>query len=63
MGVLSAVTSYARGDMGGVFKSAVGFIKTASGNSQAQKAERISRTTKTSPADAVRNKVERFKPV
>jgi hypothetical protein len=38
--------------MGGVFKSAMGLVKTASGN--AQKAEKYARATKTSPADAVR---------
>lgn len=52
-GLLSAVTSYARGDMGGVFKSAMGLVKTASGNTQ--KAERYARATRTSPADAVSN--------
>lgn len=50
-GVLSAVTSYAKGDMGGVFKSAMGLVKTASGNTQ--KAEAFSRATKTSPADVI----------
>ncbi|KAF8204693.1 peptidase C14, caspase domain-containing protein [Pholiota molesta] len=50
-GLLSAVTSYARGDMSGVFKSAMGLVKTATGNTQ--KAERITRTTKTSPADVI----------
>lgn len=50
-GLLSAVTSYARGDMGGVFKSAMGLVKTASGNTQ--KAERYARATRTSPADAI----------
>ena len=52
-GVLSAVTSYAKGDMGGVLKSAMGLMKTASGNTQ--KAEAYSRATRTSPADAVRS--------
>ncbi|KAL1668315.1 caspase domain-containing protein [Schizophyllum commune] len=50
-GVLSAVTSYAKGDMGGVFKSAVGLFKTASGNTQ--KAQEVARQTKTSPADVI----------
>ncbi|KIY44408.1 peptidase C14 [Fistulina hepatica ATCC 64428] len=50
-GLLSAVTSYARGDMGGVFKSAMGVVKTASGSTQ--KAQQISRQTKTSPADVI----------
>lgn len=53
-GLLSAVTSYARGDMSGVFKSAMGLVKTATGNTQ--KAERITKATKTSPADVVRIK-------
>jgi metacaspase-1 len=51
MGLLSAVTSYARGDMGGVFKSAMGLVKTATGNNN--KAQELSRRTKTSPADCV----------
>lgn len=50
-GLLQAVTSYARGDMGGVFKSAMGLVKTASGSTQ--KAENYARATKTSPADAI----------
>lgn len=50
-GLLGAVTSYARGDMGGVFKSAMGLVKTAAGKTQ--KAEKLSRATKTSPADVV----------
>jgi hypothetical protein len=50
-GLLSAVTSYARGDMGGVFKSAMGLVKTATGNTQ--KAEKISKATRTSPADVI----------
>jgi metacaspase-1 len=52
-GLLSAATSYARGDMGGVFKSAMSLVKTASGNTQ--KAEKYARATRTSPADAVSN--------
>ena len=56
--VLSAVTSYARGDMGGVLSSAMGLVKNVSGN--AQKAEKIARETRTSSADVVSNKVERF---
>ncbi|KAI6155280.1 peptidase C14, caspase domain-containing protein [Pisolithus tinctorius] len=51
MGVMSAVTSYARGDIGGVFRSVTGLIKTASGSSQ--KAEQYARATKTSPADCI----------
>ena len=50
-GLLSAVTSYARGDMGGVLKSALGLVKTAGGSTQ--KAEKYARATKTSPADVV----------
>lgn len=51
-GVMSAVSSYAKGDMSGVFKSAMGLVKTASGNTQ--KAEKYAKATRTSPADAVR---------
>ncbi|EGO24172.1 hypothetical protein SERLADRAFT_388948 [Serpula lacrymans var. lacrymans S7.9] len=50
-GLLSAVSSYARGDMGGVFSSVTGLLKTATGSSQ--KAERYARATKTSPADCI----------
>jgi hypothetical protein len=50
-GLLAAVTSYARGDMGGVFKSAIGLVKTATGNTQ--KAEKLSKATRTSPADVI----------
>ncbi|KDR73066.1 hypothetical protein GALMADRAFT_252495 [Galerina marginata CBS 339.88] len=50
-GLLSAVTSYARGDMGGVFKSAMGLVKTATGNTQ--KAEKLTKATRTSPADVI----------
>ena len=58
-GVLAAITSYARHDMGGVLRSAMGVVKTASGNSQ--KADQITKATRTSPADVVRHKVERLK--
>ena len=51
-GLLSAVTSYARGDMGGVFNSVAGLVKSAGGN--AQRADKISKATRTSPADCVR---------
>ncbi|OBZ72373.1 Metacaspase-1 [Grifola frondosa] len=51
-GLLSAVTSYARGDMGGVFSSVSGIIKGATGANQ--RAEQKARQTKTSPADVVR---------
>lgn len=50
-GLLSAVSSYAKGDMGGVFKSAIGLVKTAAGSSQ--KADKISKATRTSPADVI----------
>ncbi|KAF9468049.1 caspase domain-containing protein [Collybia nuda] len=50
-GLLSAVTSYARGDMGGVFKSAMGIVKTATGNTQ--KADKLTKATRTSPADVI----------
>lgn len=50
-GLLSAVTSYAKGDMGGVFKSAMGLVKTATGNTQ--KAEKYAKATRTSPADVI----------
>jgi hypothetical protein len=50
-GLLSAVTSYARGDMSGVLKSAMGLVRTATGNTQ--KAGEIAKATKTSPADVI----------
>jgi hypothetical protein len=50
-GLLSAVSSYSRGDMGGVLSSAMGLLKTATGTSQ--KAEKKARATKTSPADVI----------
>ncbi|KIY71509.1 peptidase C14 [Cylindrobasidium torrendii FP15055 ss-10] len=50
-GLLSAVTSYARGDMGGMFKSALGIVKTATGGGQ--KADKVARATRTSPADCI----------
>ncbi|TEB34740.1 peptidase C14 [Coprinellus micaceus] len=50
-GLLSAVGAYAKGDMGGVFKSAMGIIKTASGGQK--KADKISKATRTSPADVI----------
>ena len=37
--------------MGGVFKSAMGLVKTATGNTQ--KAEKLTKATRTSPADVV----------
>ena len=39
--------------MGGVFKSAMGLVKTATGNTQ--KAEQHARATRTSSADVVSN--------
>lgn len=51
-GLLSAVTSYARGDMGGVFSSLTKIAKTATGGG-GKKAEERSRRTKTSAADCV----------
>jgi metacaspase-1 len=53
--VISAVTSYARGDMGGVMRSAMGLVKTATGHNNAQKAEQITKATRTSAADVVRH--------
>ncbi|EIN07797.1 peptidase C14 [Punctularia strigosozonata HHB-11173 SS5] len=50
-GLLSAVTSYARGDMGGVFKSAMGVFKAATGNQS--KASQYAKQTRTSPADVI----------
>jgi len=50
-GLLSAVTSYARGDLGGMFNSVTGLIKTASGNGQ--QADKIAKATRTSPADCI----------
>lgn len=50
-GLLSAVTSYAKGDMGGVLKSAMGLYKTAAGGQK--KADKISKATRTSPADVI----------
>ncbi|KAI0671650.1 caspase domain-containing protein, partial [Trametes maxima] len=50
-GLLSAVTSYARGDMGGVFSSVSGLLKSATGNNQ--RADKITKATRTSPADVI----------
>lgn len=50
-GLMSAVSSYARGDMGGVFSSVSGLFKVATGNQKSAEAQ--SRRTKTSPADVV----------
>ncbi|KAJ7016676.1 peptidase C14, caspase domain-containing protein, partial [Mycena alexandri] len=51
-GLKTAFTSYTKGDMGGVLKSAMGLVKTATGGG-GQKAERYARATRTSPADAI----------
>jgi hypothetical protein len=51
-GLLSAVSSYAKGDMGGAFKSAMGIVKVASGNNA--KANKYAKATRSSPADVVR---------
>ncbi|EIM91225.1 uncharacterized protein STEHIDRAFT_49989 [Stereum hirsutum FP-91666 SS1] len=51
-GLLTAVTSYARGDMGGVFSSLTKIAKTATGGG-GKKAEERSRRTKTSSADCI----------
>jgi len=50
-GVLSAVSSYARGDMGGVMSSGMKLFKTATGSTQ--KAEKYAKATRTSPADVI----------
>lgn len=50
-GVLQAVSAYAKGDMSKVFQSAMGLVKTATGNSQ--KADKYAKATKTSPADCI----------
>ena len=52
MGLLSTVSSYARGDMGGVMQGVTGLFKTATGGSQ--KANEYAKQTRTSPADVVR---------
>ena len=49
-GLMSAVTSYRRHDMGGVFRSVAGVVKTAT---TVRGAEQRARQTKTSPADVV----------
>ncbi|KAG6820392.1 hypothetical protein H0H93_001162 [Arthromyces matolae] len=50
-GLLSAVSSYARGDMSGVLRSAMGLVKIVSGNQT--KSNEYARKTRTSPADAI----------
>jgi hypothetical protein len=49
-GLLSAVSSYSRGDMGGVFRSVTGVVKAAT---TGKGAEQRARQTKTSPADVI----------
>ena len=41
--------------MGGVLRSAMGLVKTATGGASSQKAEQVAKATRTSPADVVRN--------
>ncbi|KAK2460320.1 hypothetical protein APHAL10511_007709 [Amanita phalloides] len=52
-GLMTTVTSYARGDVMGAVMGAFNLAKVASGRTRAQEAGRVSRTTKTSPADAI----------
>ncbi|KAF4591056.1 Ca(2+)-dependent cysteine protease [Pleurotus pulmonarius] len=49
-GLLGAVTSYVRGDMGGVLQSAMGIFRSATSST---KAEKITKATRTSPADVI----------
>jgi phage-related minor tail protein len=49
-GLLKAVASYATGDVAGAMKSAIGLVKT---NTKKRNAEKVSKATKTSPADCV----------
>lgn len=50
-GAMQAMQSYAKGDMGGVFKAGMGIFKVATGASD--KATKIARETKGSQADVV----------
>ncbi|CAE6415745.1 unnamed protein product [Rhizoctonia solani] len=50
-GLLNAGMSYARGDMGGVFKGIGSLIKTATGGQK--KADEYAKQTRTSPADVI----------
>lgn len=52
-GLLDAVTSYARGDMGSVFSSGMGLFKSMMGSGEAQEAHEHAKKTKTSPADVI----------
>lgn len=49
-GFLQAVTSYAKGDMTSVMRSAIGLVKTTT---RKVKAEKVSKATKMSPADCI----------
>jgi hypothetical protein len=53
-GLLSAASSYARGDVGGVLQTVTGFVRTATTGRSAQAR---ARQTKTSPADVVRTRL------
>lgn len=48
---MQAISSYKKGDMGGVFKAGMGIFKVATGGQN--KATKIARETKTSQADVV----------
>jgi hypothetical protein len=50
-GLLSVVSSYAKGDKGGALSNAFKLVKTASGSTQ--KASKKARATRTSPADVI----------
>lgn len=47
--------------MGGVFKSAMGLVKVASGNTT--KADKYAKATRTSPADVVRPSIHTFREI
>lgn len=53
-GLLTAASSYARGDIGGVMQTVTGFVRTATTGRSAQAR---ARQTKTSPADVVRTRL------
>ena len=48
---MQAIQSYAKGDMGGVFKAGMGIFKVATGGQD--KATKLARETKSSQADVV----------
>ncbi|KAH8830794.1 peptidase C14, caspase domain-containing protein [Flagelloscypha sp. PMI_526] len=50
-GLMGAVSAYSKGDMGGVLKSAMGLVKTATGGHE--KAAKYAKATRTSPADVI----------